>query len=111
MSPDRLISPNTTQSCGRATSSAEDTSAAAAVPALVRAGAGNVAVDTPAAFAASIAGPAAAVQATRDAFEAGQIDALDVPEVYLALQARSGGFFDELSTHAPGGSRFPFAPA
>ena len=28
-----------------------------------------------------------------------------------ALQARSGGFFDELSTHAPGGSRFPFAPA
>lgn len=57
------------------------------------------------------AGPAAAVQATRDAFEAGQIDALDVPEVYLALQARSRGFFDELSTHAPGGSRFPFAPA
>jgi len=56
-------------------------------------------------------GPAAAVQATRDAFEAGQIDARDVPEVYFALQARSGGFFDELSTHAPGGSRFPFAPA
>lgn len=56
-------------------------------------------------------GPAAAVQATRDAFEAGRIDARDVPEVYLALRARSGGFFDELSTHAPGGSRFPFAPA
>ncbi|MBP6865888.1 MAG: immunoglobulin domain-containing protein [Candidatus Didemnitutus sp.] len=38
-------------------------SAAASVPALVRAGAGNVAVDTPAAFAAAIAGPSAAVPA------------------------------------------------
>jgi plasmid stabilization system protein ParE len=56
-------------------------------------------------------GPAAAVRVARAAFEAGRIDALDVPEVYLALQARSEGFFDKLCAHAPGGSRFPFAPA
>ncbi len=56
-------------------------------------------------------GPAAAVQATRNAFEAGRIDARDVPEVYLALRARSRSFLEELSKHAPGDSRFPFAPA
>jgi len=56
-------------------------------------------------------GAAAAVQATRTAYEAGSIDALDVPEVYLALRARSRGFFEELGKHAPGDSRFPFAPA
>ncbi|MBK8857005.1 MAG: hypothetical protein IPN11_04770 [Opitutaceae bacterium] len=56
-------------------------------------------------------GPAAAVQATRTAFESGRIDARDVPEVYLALRARSRSFFEELGKSAPGNSRFPFAPA
>lgn len=56
-------------------------------------------------------GPAAAVQATRTAYESGRIDALDVPEVYLALRARSRSFFEELSKHAPGDSRFPFVSA
>jgi hypothetical protein len=56
-------------------------------------------------------GPAAAVQATRTAYESGRIDARDVPEVYLALQARSRSFFEVLSKHAPGDSRFPFVPA
>lgn len=57
------------------------------------------------------AGPAAAARAARTAYEAGCIHALDIPEVFLALQARSGSFFELLSTRAPGGSRFPFAPA
>jgi len=53
-------------------------------------------------------GPADAARAARDAFEAGRIHALDVPEVFLALRARSGDFFNSLSARAPGGSRFPF---
>jgi hypothetical protein len=56
-------------------------------------------------------GTAAAVQATRNAYESGRIDALDVPEVYLALRAQSRSFFEVLSKHAPGDSRFPFASA
>ncbi len=55
------------------------------------------------------AGPADAVQATRAAYEAGRIDARDVPEVFLALRARSTDFFDKLCARAPGGSRFPFS--
>ena len=54
-------------------------------------------------------GPADAVRVARTAFEDGRIDALDVPEVFLALQARSVKFFDSLSVRAPGGSRFPFS--
>jgi hypothetical protein len=54
-------------------------------------------------------GPADAARATRDAFEAGRIHALDVPEIFLALQARSLNFFDNLCAHAPGGSRYPFS--
>jgi hypothetical protein len=56
-----------------------------------------------------LSGPADAVAETRAAFEAGRIDALDVPEVFLALRARSGKFFESLSARAPGGSRFPFS--
>jgi len=55
-----------------------------------------------------LSGPADAVAETRAAFEAGRIDARDVPEVFLALRARSGQFFESLSSRAPGGSRFPF---
>lgn len=55
-----------------------------------------------------LSGPADAVAETRAAFEAGRIDARDVPEVFLALRARSGAFFESLSARAPGGSRFPF---
>jgi hypothetical protein len=55
------------------------------------------------------AGPADAARATRAAFEAGRIDALDVPEVFLALRARSGDFFNSLCARSPGGSRFPFS--
>lgn len=56
-------------------------------------------------------GPAAAVQTARAAYETGRIDARDVPEVYLALQARAGSFFEKLSADVPGGLRFPFVPA
>ena len=56
-------------------------------------------------------GPEAAVQVARAAFEADRIDRLDVPEVYLALQARSEGFFEKLCVQAPGSSRFRFATA
>ncbi|MBP6507182.1 MAG: hypothetical protein KA257_06420 [Opitutaceae bacterium] len=56
-----------------------------------------------------LSGPADAFAATRAAFEDGRIDALDVPEVFLALRAQSGNFFESLSARAPGGSRFPFS--
>lgn len=56
-----------------------------------------------------LSGPADALRVARAAFEDGQIDARDVPEVFLALRARSGMFFDSLSMRAPGGARFTFS--
>jgi hypothetical protein len=52
-------------------------------------------------------GPADASTAARSAFENGSLDRLDLPEVMLALRARSASFIAELATNTPG--RLPFS--
>lgn len=47
-----------------------------------------------------------AVRATRAAFEAGLLHALDIPEVFFALRAGSAAFLDTLAGRDPG--RFQF---